>query len=361
MTIPEVHLVAGGLGETVRLAPIATAMRRGGLLRPVLVACGRAAAVRHALAAFGLAPELSLTCAAGDLSARIGLLDGLWGDRMPGAVLVAGDTTTGLAAAIAANWRHLPVVHVDAGRRSAHLDATEADRHLLAQLAALHLVTTTYAAMNLLDERVPAGDILITGSTAVDATLNLAGRALPYASPAVARAAATGRRLVLLTTREPRPDRLAEILHAAKRLVEAYPDIEVIVSCHPALREPLAAALAGLNRVTIADPLPYPDLARLLGEAYLVLTDPDGAEEVAPSFGVPALVLDGAATPTIVREASLLLASRVRRDAMAAGGNPYGDGLAAARAAQATAAMLGLADRPEPMPGPAHPRRSTVP
>src|SRR5690349_8007541 len=124
MTLPEVHLVAGGLSDAVRLAPVATALHSGGLLRPVLVTCGRhPAAVRRMLGAFGLEPELTMARPAGELAERIGLLDDLWGVNMPAAALVAGDTTAALAAAIAANWRHIPVVHVDAGRRSAHLDA----------------------------------------------------------------------------------------------------------------------------------------------------------------------------------------------------------------------------------------------
>ncbi|HWS36692.1 MAG TPA: UDP-N-acetylglucosamine 2-epimerase, partial [Actinoplanes sp.] len=135
----------------------------------------------------------------------------------------------------------------------------------------------------------------------------------------------------------------------------------------PAVREQVEAALAGVERVTVTDPLPYPDLSRLLSEAYLVLTDSGGIQEEAPSFGVPALVLRdvterveslhagcaklvGSDTALIVSEASLLLDSRERRDAMTAGGNPYGDGLAAKRTAQATAALLGLASPPEAMP-----------
>jgi UDP-N-acetylglucosamine 2-epimerase (non-hydrolysing) len=128
------------------------------------------------------------------------------------------------------------------------------------------------------------------------------------------------------------------------------------------------AALGGVERVTVTDPLPYPDLSRLLSEAYLVLTDSGGIQEEAPSFGVPALVLRdvterveslhagcarlvGSDTELIVKEASELLDVPARRDSMTAGGNPYGDGLAARRTAQATAALLGLADMPAPMPG----------
>jgi UDP-N-acetylglucosamine 2-epimerase (non-hydrolysing) len=206
----------------------------------------------------------------------------------------------------------------------------------------------------------------------VDATLAVAGRRLPFENAQVAKAREVGehRRLILVTAhrRESWGAPLDRILAAVQKLVDRYPDIDVILPSHPnpAVRAQIDAALAGVERVTITDPLPYPDLSRLLSEAYLVLTDSGGIQEEAPSFGVPALVLRdvterveslhagcarlvGADTDLIVKEAAELLDSPVRRDAMTAGGNPYGDGLAARRTAQATAALLGLADAPEPM------------
>jgi UDP-N-acetylglucosamine 2-epimerase (non-hydrolysing) len=187
---------------------------------------------------------------------------------------------------------------------------------------------------------------------------------------AAARANSTNR-LVLVTAhrRESWGEPLDRILAAVKELIARYDDIDVILPSHPnpAVREQVDAALAGVERVTVTDPLPYPDLSRLLSEAYLVLTDSGGIQEEAPSFGVPALVLRdvterveslhagcaklvGSDTALIVSEASELLDSRVRRDSMTAGGNPYGDGLAAVRTAQATANLLGLAPAPEAMP-----------
>lgn len=245
MALREVHLVGGTLPEAVKLAPVVLAMRTAGLLAPVLLAADRdAATVAPALAAFGLAPDITLRAentTAGRaelLSAMIRELDELWSVRTPAAVIVQGDTTTSLAGALAAFWRRIPVVHLEAGLRSDDLTSPfpeEGDRRLIAQATALHLAPTPLAAMNLLDERIPASDVLITGSTLVDAALALAGYEPPLANPEVAA----------------------------------------------------------------------------------------------------------------------LLDSRTRHDPMAAGGTPYGDGLAAARTAQATAALLGLAPAPEAMPVPA--------
>jgi UDP-N-acetylglucosamine 2-epimerase (non-hydrolysing) len=349
MTLPEVHLIGGSCAEAVKLAPVVLAMREAGLLTPVLVAGSHDPATVNALAAFDLAPDVTLT--AGGQSEVIKQLAALWTERPPAAVIVQGDTTASLAGALAAGWRQIPVVHLEAGLRSGDLNSpfpAEANRRLVAQLATLHLAPTPLAAMNLLDENVAPGDVLITGSTAVDAALAVAGRELAFENAAIEQAR-TGKRLVLVTVRRPefQGEPLARIIEAVTRLSAKYPDIEVLVD----------------------KSISYPDLSRLLAEAYLVLTDSDDIEEVAPSFGVPVLVLRevtqrvealragcakllGSDTGLIVREASALLDSRLRRDAMGAVGNPYGDGLAAARTAQATAALLGLAERPEPMPMP---------
>jgi UDP-N-acetylglucosamine 2-epimerase (non-hydrolysing) len=382
MSLPEVHLIGGTRPEAVKLAPVAVAMRAAGLLAPVLVASGQhPTMVSQALAAFDLTADVTLHIERGTgsqaelLTELIRQLDALWAERAPAAVIVQGDTTTSLAGALAAFWRRIPVVHLEAGLRSGDLDSPfpeEANRRLVAQIAALHLAPTPLAAMNLLDENVAVGDVLVTGNTVVDATLAVAGRKLPFENPAVAAArAGSTNRLVVVTAhrRESWGAPLDRILAAVRTLIERYEDIDVILPSHPnpAVRAQIEAGLGGVDRVTVTDPLPYPDLARLLSEAYLVLTDSGGIQEEAPSFGVPALVLRdvtervesldagcarlvGSDTDLIVTEAAALLDSRVRRDAMTAGGNPYGDGLAAGRTAQATAALLGLAEAPAPMP-----------
>jgi UDP-N-acetylglucosamine 2-epimerase (non-hydrolysing) len=383
MSLPEIHLIGGTRPEAVKLAPVALAIRAAGLLEPVLVASGQhPAMVNQALAAFELTPDVTLqvTRETGSqaelLTEMIRQLDELFAVRPPAAVIVQGDTTTSLAGALAAFWRRIPVVHLEAGLRSGDLESSfpeEANRRLVAQVAALHLAPTPLAAMNLLDEGVTTTDVLITGNTVVDATLAVAGRKLPFENPAVAaaRAAAGDRRLVLVTAhrRESWGAPLDRILSAVRTLVQRYADIDVVLPTHPnpAVRAQVEAILGGVDRVTVTDPLPYPDLSRLLSEAYLVLTDSGGIQEEAPSFGVPALVLRdvterveslhagcarlvGADEDLIVKEAAALLDDPGRRNAMTAGGNPYGDGLAAERTAQATAALLGLADRPSPMP-----------
>jgi UDP-N-acetylglucosamine 2-epimerase (non-hydrolysing) len=381
-SLPEVHLIAGTRPEAIKLAPVVAAMRAAGRVTPVLVASGQhPTMVVQALDAFEQTPDvvLEIERATGSqpelLTEMIRRLDELFAEREPAAVIVQGDTTTTLAGAMAAFWRHIPVVHLEAGLRSGDLESPfpeEANRRLVGQLAKLHLAPTTLAATNLLDESVPATQVLITGNTVVDATLAVAARRLPFEDPRLEEAVSRDGRLVLVTAhrRESWGEPLDRVLSAVRTLVARYPDIHVVLPTHPnpAVRAQVEAGLAGVDRVTVTGPLPYPALSRLLSTAYLVLTDSGGIQEEAPSFGVPALVLRevterveslyagcaklvGTDEDLIVDEASRLLDDRELRDSMTAAGNPYGDGLAAIRTEQAVAALLGLAaSLPQPMP-----------
>ena len=334
MSLPEVHLVGGTCAEALRLAPVATAIRAQGRLTPVVLAGGAdPAAVARTFAAFGRAADVLLP-ATDDPAATLRRLDQLWALRTPAAVLLRGDH---LAAALAAYWRRIPIMHLDAGRRSGSLgaaDTAEANRRLLAQVATLHLAATPQAAMNLLDERVVAGDVLLTGGTAVDAARALAalgGPSRPCRHP-----------LVLVGVSAAHDEAVGT---AVRRLNAERPEVDVAA----------------------AAPLPYPERSRLLAEAYLVLTDDVDLAEEALAAGVPVLVpgdgsghgeaLDAGGAQAVEAEAGAVLASltallesRLRRDSMVAAGSPYGDGLAADRVAQATAALLGHGQFPEPMP-----------
>lgn len=381
--IPEVHLVAGTRPEAIKLAPVAAHMRRRGRLRPVFVASGQhPTMVGQALDAFGATPDIALpltrhTGSQPELFAALTeRLDALLGEHRPAAVVVQGDTTTTFAAALAAFWRRVPIVHLEAGLRSGDLAAPfpeEANRRLVAQLADLHLAPTAAAAANLLDEGVPADRVLLCGNTVVDAALEVLARQRgipPFADPQLLEAVRGGR-LVLVTAhrRESWGAPLDRVIGAVRRLLETYPDLRVVLPSHPnpAVRAQVAAGLARIPRAVVTDPLPYEQLVAILSRAYLVLTDSGGIQEEAPTFGVPALVLRdvterveslragcarlvGTDPALIFKESCRLLNDPAARAAMAATGNPYGDGQAAARTEQAVAALLGLAEPPDPMP-----------
>jgi UDP-N-acetylglucosamine 2-epimerase (non-hydrolysing) len=366
MPLPEVHLVGGTSAEAARLAPVATAMLEQARVEPILLAAGlEPPSFARTLDVFGLTAGLAVPAGADDAE-TICRLDHLWSTRTPSAVVVQGDAGASLPAAVAAYWRRIPVVHLDAGRRSGDLGATgltEPNRRLLTQVSTLHLAATPLAAMNLLDERVPGGDVLLTGNTAVDAALALRDHRPPYADPALAvlrDAKAGDPHRLLVVGLEHTDGVLLEVIRATvRRLTARYRDLDVVLlGVEPSGRS---------RRVVGAGPLAYADRARLLGEAYLVLTDDGDLAEEALAFGVPVLVLHemtdrmeplyagcarlvGHEPETLLNDLAELLDSRVRRDSMTVTGNPYGDGLAGKRAAQATAALLGHGQFPEPMP-----------
>ena len=375
-----VHLIGGTRPEAIKLAPVAAAMGAAGRVHPVLVSSGQHPAMfEQGLVALGMHPDvvLSLTRRTGsqpELAAGlIGVFDSHFHQHCPAAVVVQGDTTTAFIAAMVAFWHRIPVVHLEAGLRSHDLSAPfpeEANRKLVAQLAALHLAPTERAAHNLAHDGVTDTAVVLIGNTVVDAALSVAMSRIGYRDARLsaidARARGHRRRLVLVTAhrRESWGAPLDRILAAVATLVARYPDVEVVLPAHPnpAISGQVQARLGGLDRVTVTEPLSYPELIQLLAVSAVVLSDSGGIQEEAPTFGVPILVLRevterveglqagcaalvGTDEQVIVKTASAVLEDDRRPGGVA---NPFGDGHAGRRAEQAVAWLLGLCAEPPP-------------
>ncbi|MEU4245885.1 UDP-N-acetylglucosamine 2-epimerase (non-hydrolyzing) [Amycolatopsis sp. NPDC026612] len=358
----DVLLLVGTRPEAVKMAPVAVRLTEAGH-RPVIVHSGQHRdMVEQTLVPFGLRPDerLPVDRGAGSqaelVSQLLPALDHVLARRNPAVVVVQGDTTTALAGALAAFWRRIPIAHLEAGLRTGDLAAPfpeEANRQMIARIAALHLAPTAAAAAALRRESVPSAEIVLTGNTVVDAVRQIAAADLPAADPRLAALEreldATGARLVLMTAhrRESWGAPLAEALEAVSTLVDSYPDVRLLLPLHPnpAVRDQIAAALGRHPRVVLTDPLGYPDLIRALRRADLVLTDSGGIQEEAPSFGAPVLVLRevtermeavdagcawlvGTDRTRLLTEASRLLDEGLR---VPAERNPFGDGRAAER------------------------------
>ncbi|HEY2057845.1 MAG TPA: UDP-N-acetylglucosamine 2-epimerase (non-hydrolyzing) [Amycolatopsis sp.] len=374
----DVMLLAGTRPEAVKLAPLTLALAQRPGLRPLLVHSGQhQGMVEQALVPFGLGvdawldipPRVSGTQAelvAGLLPA----LDAAIRRFSPGAIVVQGDTTTGLAGALAAFWLGIPVVHLEAGLRTHDLAAPfpeEGTRQMVSRIASLHLAPTESAVAALLAEGIDQRRIAMTGNTVVDAVLAVAARDLPAHDQGLAllemEIAETGGRLVLVTShrRESWGEPLGRTLAAVRRIVAEHPDVQVLFPVHPnpAVRAQVVGELGGRARVTITEPLEYPDLVRALRLASLVLTDSGGIQEEAPTFGTPVLVLRevteraeaidagcawlvGTNTELITATAGRLLRGELRPSPV---GNPYGDGKAAELASVAIEELLGLPEQ----------------
>jgi UDP-N-acetylglucosamine 2-epimerase (non-hydrolysing) len=379
MTSRAVWLIGGTRPEAIKLAPVARALAYEGLIRPVIVTTGQHPSMfQQALATFGLRPDHELRPdriigSQAELVARISeSLDAQLDVDPPDAVMVQGDTTSALAGALTAFWRQIPVVHLEAGLRSHDLAAPfpeEANRRMVDQVASLHLAPTQAAAANLVAEGIPAQRVQVIGNTVVDAVLSVAGTTKRFIEPAlepVESCVSEGRPLLLVTVhrRESWGTPMRSVLHAVRDILDAHPGAIAAIPVHPnpVVRADVVSVLGTYRRVVISPPVDYPDLVRLIELSTLILSDSGGIQEEAPSFGVPVLVLRdkterleaveagcsflvGTDRSRIVTEANRLLSQDVAPKILAH--NPFGDGSAGERAANALARFLAVPDKTE--------------
>ncbi len=358
-------IIMGTRPEVIKLAPLLLELkRRKRRFRPMVCVTGQHRQLLDPmLEFFGIRPDYDLGVmrrdqSLGDLTARLlTALNPVLTAVKPDWLVVQGDTTTAMTAALAGFYQRIPVAHVEAGLRTDDKDSPfpeEINRRLAAVLADAHFAPTERARRSLRREGIPADRICLSGNTVVDA-LQWAMRRVrksPPVWPADIPALARGRRLILVTghRRENFGEAMEQICLALRDLADRLPDCDLVYPVHlnPHVREPVKRYLGGHPRIHLADPVPYPVMVALLKRAWLVLTDSGGIQEEAPTFGVPCLVLRGTTErPEGIRQGVAKLVGADRRkivqtvirlardgrayERMATGGNPYGDGKAAQR------------------------------
>ncbi len=288
-------------------------------------------------------------------------MDRTLSDLEPDWVLVHGDTTTSMSAALAAFYAGVPVGHVEAGLRTNDLASPwpeEANRQITGRLASLHFVPTETARNNLLAENVPGDRIVLTGNTVIDALYGVRDGILtrPDVQQDMERRFRfldPTKKLILVTghRRENFDGGLAQVCNALKRLALRR-DVQILYSVHPnpVVRASVERILAGTSDVHLIEPQDYLPFVWLMNRAYLIITDSGGIQEEAPSLGKPVLVtrevterpeamdagtvlLVGTGEENIVGEVGRLLGDAAAYHAMARAHNPYGDGRAAERIA----------------------------
>jgi len=284
----------------------------------------------------------------------------------PDAVVVQGDTTTSMAAAIGAFYRRIPVFHLEAGLRSGNIDSPfpeELNRQVTSRMAALHFAPTHESQLNLIGEGIAADSVAVTGNTVIDALLETVAMGRETENVAVREAIESGRRVLLTTMhrRESWGQRMSGVARAIRQISDAHPDVQVVLPIHrnPIVREAVLPHLRDASNVLITEPLSYLDFANVLSASHLVLTDSGGVQEEAPSLGKPVLVmrenterpeavvagtvkLVGTDHDRIVREVDVLLTDNDAYGAMSHAVNPYGDGRASGRVLGAIREYFGI-------------------
>lgn len=286
-------------------------------------------------------------------------------EAKPDLILVHGDTSTTFAGALAAFYHQVPVGHVEAGLRTYDKYSPfpeEMNRTLVGDIATLHFAPTVANAENLHKEAI-RGDIFITGNTVIDAMKTTVREDYRFATEELNALDFENRRVIVLTChrRENYGKPMHDILSAVRKLVEAHPEIDVVYPVHlsPAVRECAKQELGGVERVHLIDPVDVEEMHNLMARCYFVMTDSGGLQEEAPAMGKPVLVLRreterpeavaagtvklaGVEHEEVLRLATELLENPEVYAQMAHAVNPYGDGNACARIADAIEWHFGL-------------------
>lgn len=362
----KVLTVFGTRPEAIKMAPVVEALAaHPDIDSKVCVTAQHREMLDQVLALFDIRPDfdLDLMKAGQDLTdITNGVLTGLrdvFAEYRPDRILVHGDTSTTLAASLAAFYHRIPVGHVEAGLRTGNLYAPwpeEANRKVASVFTDLHFAPTEGSRDNLLREGVSEKSIHVTGNTVIDALLEVAARlkqdqALSTRCKNQFPFLDANRRLVLVTghRRESFGEGFQRICRGLAEIARRD-DVQVVYPVHlnPNVRKPVNEILAGVDNVHLIEPQDYLPFVYLMTQASIIVTDSGGVQEEAPSLGKPVLVmrevterpeavkagtvrLIGTDNELMVREVTRLLDDRNEYERMSMAHNPYGDGKAALR------------------------------
>lgn len=375
MKRPKLMVVFGTRPEAIKMAPVVSVLREDPRFETIVaVTAQHRQMLDQVLELFQITPDEDLDLmqpgqTLPSLFSRI--LNGMSEiiqKHQPDLVLVHGDTSTTLAAALAAFYARTAVGHVEAGLRTGDLYAPwpeEANRRLVAPLVRFHFAPTEAAAANLRKEGVAAPTVHVTGNTVIDALLEVTGRI--ERDPSLANSLAdqlppldSDKRLILVTghRRENFGDGFEQICQSLADLADRG-DTQVVYPVHlnPNVQEPVNRILGGRPDIHLTKPLDYLPFVHLMSKVDIILTDSGGIQEEAPSLGKPVLVmrdtterpeavdagtviLVGTERARITQQAFRLLDDSSAYESMSRAHNPYGDGKAAQRIANVIADAL---------------------
>ena len=298
-------------------------------------------------------------------------MDDVIEEQKPDLILVHGDTSTTFAGALAAFYHQVAVGHVEAGLRTYDRYSPfpeEMNRKMVGAIASLHFCPTENNRKNLEKENITEG-VFVTGNTVIDALKTTVREDYHFATEELNHLPYDTKKVILVTChrRENYGEPMKNIMLALRQIAEMHEDVELVYPVHlsPVVRDAVKEYLEGAPRVHLIDPLPADEMHNLMGRCYMVMTDSGGLQEEAPALGKPVLVLRketerpeavaagtvkiaGVDQETIVKMADELITSQEAYEKMAHAVNPYGDGEACRRIAEAILWHFGRrAEKPE--------------
>ena len=367
----KILLVFGTRPEAIKMAPLVKALQKDTehFETRVCVTAQHRQMLDQVLEVFGITPEYDLNIMAPnqdlyDITAKVLLgLREVLKDFRPDTVLVHGDTTTSMAASLAAFYMQIPVGHVEAGLRTYNMLSPwpeEMNRQVTDRICTYYFAPTEQSRANLLQENIDAKKIFITGNTVIDALLmavdiisTTAGVKEKMAKDLQEKGYTVGDREYILVTghrRENFGDGFLHICKAIKELAALHPEMDIVYPVHlnPNVQKPVYELLSGLSNVYLISPLDYLPFIYAMQHSTLLLTDSGGVQEEAPSLGKPVLVmrdtterpeaveagtvkLVGTDAEAIVSNVTALLQDKEMYKRMSETHNPYGDGQACER------------------------------
>ena len=367
----KILLVFGTRPEAIKMAPLVKALQKDTehFETCVCVTAQHRQMLDQVLEVFGITPEYDLNIMAPnqdlyDITAKVLLgLRKVLKDFRPDTVLVHGDTTTSMAASLAAFYMQIPVGHVEAGLRTYNMLSPwpeEMNRQVTDRICTYYFAPTEQSRANLLQENIDAKKIFITGNTVIDALLmavdiisTTAGVKEKMAKELQEKGYTVGDREYILVTghrRENFGDGFLHICKAIKELAALHPEMDIVYPVHlnPNVQKPVYELLSGLSNVYLISPLDYLPFIYAMQHSTLLLTDSGGVQEEAPSLGKPVLVmrdtterpeaveagtvkLVGTDAEAIVSNVTAQLQDKEMYKRMSETHNPYGDGQACER------------------------------
>ena len=373
-----VMTIFGTRPEAIKMAPLALELqKRPGIRALCCVTAQHREMLDSVLEIFKLKPDYDLNIMqprqtlSTITSKCLTGMDDVLNEAKPDLVLVHGDTSTTFAGALAAFYHQIPVGHVEAGLRTYDKWSPfpeEMNRKMVGAIADLHFCPTVANQKNLQRENITQG-VFLTGNTVIDALQTTVVNDFAFAEDILNNLDYENRKVILVTChrRENYGQPMTNIMTALRRIADAFPEVELVYPVHlsPVVQEAAHKYLDNHPRIHLIAPLAVDEMHNLMARCHLVMTDSGGLQEEAPALGKPVLVLRketerpeaveagtvklaGVEEEVIFSMASELLTNPAAYQAMAHAVNPYGDGQACRRIADAIEWHFGLrADKPD--------------